>query len=118
MIGDEDIEKTLDEILEIDRVFSVIISSYEGLIILEKGLETVNKKKLSVEIAKIAKNVKTHLPTQLKEGIILCIYYEKYKLLISFFENFIISSLCDRNVNMGFLRIKMRDIIPQIKTFL
>jgi len=112
------VKNALDEILKIDRVLAVTISSYEGLVVFEKGVEAVNKKKLSVEIAKIAKNIKSHLSTEVKEGIILCIYYEKYELFIGFFENFIISSLCDTNVNMGFLKIKMRKIIPQIQTSL
>lgn len=115
MIANKKVEEALYEILEIDNVISITISSYEGLVIFEKGMETVNKKKLIVEIAKIAKSIQVHLPHQIKEGIILCIYYEKYELLIGFFENFIISSLCERNVNMGFLKIKMKKIISQIK---
>lgn len=118
MIANKSVEEAIDEILKIDSVLAITISSYEGLIIYEKGMEAVNRKKLSVEIAKIARSIQVHLPHQIDEGIILCIYYEKYELLIGFFENFIISSLCERNVNMGSLKIKMRKIIHQIRVSL
>ncbi|MCK4234457.1 hypothetical protein KAU34_06865 [candidate division WOR-3 bacterium] len=118
MFINENVEKVLDEVLRINNVLSITISSYEGLIVFEKGIEAVNRKKLGVEIAKVAKSVKSNLPNQIEKGIILCIYYEKYEVLIGFFENFIVSTLCKRNVNMGFLKIKMRKIIPKIKTYL
>jgi predicted regulator of Ras-like GTPase activity (Roadblock/LC7/MglB family) len=115
MIVNENVERALSEILSINKVLSVVISSYDGLVVYDKGMEAVNRKKLSVEIAKVAKSVKTNLPANIKEGIILCVYYGKYELVIGFFDAFIISSLCDRNVNMGFLKIKMRSVIPKIK---
>jgi hypothetical protein len=110
------VAEVLDGILKIDRVLSIIVSSYEGLLIFEKGVEAVNRKRLSVEVAKIAKAIQIHLPTQVKEGIMLSIYYQKYEMVIGFFENFIVSSLCERNVNMGVLKIKMRKVIPQLQT--
>ena len=115
LIIDKGVEKILDEILKISKVLAVTISSYEGLVIFEKGVEAIDKRKLSVEIAKIAKSVKKHLPSQIKEGISLYVYYEKYELIMVFLENSIFSSLCEKNVNMGFLKIKMKKVIPQIK---
>jgi hypothetical protein len=109
------VAEVLDRILKIDKVLSIIVSSYEGLLIFEKGVEAVNRKQLSVEVAKIAKSIQVHLPTQIKEGIMLSIYYQKYEMVIGFFEKFIVSSLCERNVNMGVLKIKMRKVIPQLQ---
>lgn len=111
---DKDIQKSLDKLLGIDKVTAITISSYEGLLIYRKGMETVNKKQLSVEIAKIAKNVQTNLPTQVMGGIVICIYYNKYEMLIGFYKNFIISFLCETKVNLGFLKIKMRALVPKI----
>jgi predicted regulator of Ras-like GTPase activity (Roadblock/LC7/MglB family) len=111
---DKDIQNSLNELLGNNKVIAITISSYEGLLIYRKGIETVDKKQLSVEIAKIAKSVQTNLPTQIKSGIILCIYYDKYELLIGFFKNFIISFLCETKVNMGFLKIKIRELVPKI----
>jgi len=116
LIIDKEVEKTLDEILKIAKVLAVTISSYEGLVIFEKGVEAVDKQKLSVEIARIAKSVKKHLSSQVKEGINLYVYYEKFELIMFFLENSIFSSLCEENVNMGSLKIKMNKVIPQIKT--
>jgi predicted regulator of Ras-like GTPase activity (Roadblock/LC7/MglB family) len=118
VVIDRAVASALDSILKIDRVLSIVISSYDGLLIFEKGVEAVNRKKFSVEVAKVAKTIKVHLPTHVKEGIMLSIYYQKYEVVIGFFEKFIVSSLCDRNVNMGVLKIKMRKIIPQLQVAL
>lgn len=115
MVINRAVAEVLDGILKIDRVLSIIVSSYEGLLIFEKGVEAVNRKGLSVEVAKIAKSIQVHLPSHVKEGIVLSIYYEKYEMVIGFFEKFIVSSLCERNVNMGALKIKMKKVIPQLQ---
>lgn len=118
MIINNNVDDILDDILKINNVLTTTISSYEGLVIKKIGVEVIHRKKLTVEIAKIAKSIREHLPKQLKHGITLSVYFDKFDLLIVFFENFIISVLCDRDVNMGFLKIKMRKIIPLIKSSL
>ncbi len=115
MVINRAVANVLDSILKIDKVLSIIVSSYEGLLIFEKGVEAVNRKRFSVEVAKIAKSIKVYLPTQVEEGIVLSIYYQKYEMVIGFFEKFIVSSLCERNVNMGVLKIKMKKVIPQLQ---
>ncbi len=115
MVINRTVAEVLDGILKIDKVLSIIVSSYEGLLIFEKGVEAVNRKRLSVEVAKIAKSIQQHLPKQVEEGIMLSIYYEKYEMVIGFFEKFIVSALCERSVNMGVLKIRMRKVIPQLQ---
>ena len=114
MVINRAVANVLDSILKIDKVLSIIVSSYEGLLIFEKGVEAVNRKRFSVEVAKIAKSIKVYLPTQVEEGIVLSIYYQKYEMVIGFFEKFIVSSLCERNVNMGVLKIKMKKVTEQV----
>ena len=118
MFLNKKLDTAIEEILDIDKLLAVSISTYDGLIIFEKGAGMLNGRKFSVEMAKIAKSVKSNLPNQTKKGIISSIYFEKNELLIGFMENFIISSLCERNVNMGILKIRMKEIIPQIEAFL
>ena len=118
MAVNKNIEKSLDEILLVNGVLAVLISSYDGLIIFDKGIEKINRKKVSVEVAKIAKVIKSHLPEGTKTGITLTIYYKNYNLVISFFEDFVISLLCGNKANMGFLKIKLKNQIPLIRKFL
>ena len=118
MIINKSVAKVLDRILKIDRVLSIIVSSYDGLLIFQKGVEAVNRKRLGVEVAKIAKAIKAQLPTQVKEGVIMSLYYNKFELLIGFYSDFIVSSLCERNVNMGVLKIRIKSVIPQLESAL
>lgn len=100
-------DEVIEEIISIPCVYSCSIVSYDGIVIKSVSKTDMDEELLSALIAKIAKDVINKI--EIKKNVLTTIKGSSGFALMVTKENFIVGVVTSSDVNIGDVKIKMKE---------